>query len=95
MEALPLADADGLVDEFVIDEQWVEEARELGLGPESWDEFRKKVTTRAKRITGPFTVMTSEGPLHCADGWVAVDARGYPYPIAADEFELIYERVES
>lgn len=65
-----------------------------GMDPGTWDEFRKKVTTRAVRVHGPFTVETSEGPLHCEDGWLAVDARGYPYPIAAGEFELIYERVE-
>lgn len=53
--------------------------------------YRKKVTTRALRINGPFTVETSEGPLRCEDGYLAVDARGYPYPIAADEFALIYE----
>ena len=59
-----------------------------------WYEFRKKVPTRMTRIDGPFTVETSEGPLHCEDGWLAVDARGYPYPIAADEQKLIYEPVE-
>lgn len=58
-----------------------------------WTEFRKKVTTRMVRIDGPFTVETSEGPLRCADGWLAMDARGYPYPIAADEQALIYEAV--
>jgi hypothetical protein len=57
-------------------------------------EYRKRVTTRACRIEGPFVVDTSEGPLRCADGWLALDARGYPYPIAADEFELIYEPVD-
>lgn len=62
-------------------------------GLSDWPEFRKKVTTRAVRIDGPFVVETSEGPLRCEDGWLAVDARGYPYPIAADEFRLIYERV--
>jgi hypothetical protein len=25
-----------------------------------------------------------------ADGWLAIDARGYPYPIAADEQSQIY-----
>jgi hypothetical protein len=53
--------------------------------------FRKKVTTQALRMEGPFVVNTSEGLLSCEDGFLAVDARGYPYPIAADEFELIYE----
>lgn len=58
-----------------------------------WGRFRKRVETRAVRIEGPFMVETSEGPLTCQDGWLAMDARGYPYPIAADEFALIYEPV--
>lgn len=65
---------------------------ELPLGFDVYAKtFRKKVTTRALRINGPFTVETSEGSLRCEDGYLAVDARGYPYPIAADEFALIYE----
>lgn len=70
-----------------------------GVGmPEGFDaarSFKKKVTTRALRIEGPFAVQTSEGLLKCDDGWLAVDARGYPYPIAASEFELIYEPAEA
>lgn len=58
--------------------------------PAQWPTYRKRVLTHATRITGPFTVVTSEGPLECKDGYLAVDARGYPYPIAADEFVLIY-----
>jgi hypothetical protein len=61
------------------------------LDPESWPLYRKIALTHAIRVAGPFTVETSEGPLNCADGYLAVDARGYPYPVAADEFELIYE----
>jgi hypothetical protein len=57
-------------------------------------QFRKKVTTGAIRMDGPFTVETSEGELRCGDGWLCFDARGYPYPVAAAEFELIYEPVE-
>ena len=57
-----------------------------------WREFRKKVTTRMVRVDGEFIVETSEGPTSvCADGWLAMDARGYPYPIAADEQAIIYE----
>ena len=67
---------------------------DLDRQPRAWAIFRKKVHTHATRIEGPFRVETSEGPLDCADGWLAVDARGYPYPIAADEFALIYEEVE-
>lgn len=57
--------------------------------------FRKTALTRALRIDGPFKVETSEGPLDCEDGWLAVDARGYPYPIADDEFTMIYEAVNN
>lgn len=59
-----------------------------------WESFRKKVPTNATRMEGPFFVATSEGQLHCEDGWLCIDARGYPYPVAADEFELIYEPCE-
>lgn len=58
-----------------------------------WKTYKKKVTTQMLRIDGPFTVETSEGPLRCEDGYLAIDARGYPYPIAADEQVLIYEEV--
>lgn len=63
----------------------------LPSDPATWPLWRKTALTRALRMDGPFTVETSEGPLSCADGYLAVDARGYPYPIAADEFDLIYE----
>ena len=56
--------------------------------------FRKKHLTKAIRIEGPFKVETTEGPLDCQDGWLAVDSRGFPYPIADDEFQNIYERIE-
>lgn len=61
---------------------------------DGWKEYRKVVPTRMVRIEGPFTVHTSEGPLNCKDGFLAVDARGYPYPIATDEHALIYEEVD-
>ena len=63
------------------------------IPPESagWQQYRKHALTRAVRVNGPFVVQTSEGPLRCEDGYLALDARGYPYPIAADEFDLIYE----
>lgn len=65
----------------------------LPSSPADWPKWRKTAVTSAIRIDGPFIVDTSEGPLRCEDGWLAVDARGYPYPIAADEFPLIYEAV--
>ena len=58
-----------------------------------WTEWRKKVTTRMIRIDGPFVAHTQEGPLRCLDGWLAVDARGYPYPIAVEDQVLMYEPV--
>lgn len=61
---------------------------------ENFNEYRKKVTTKAMRIEGPFAVKTREGELTCQDGYLAVDAHGYPYPIAKEEFDAIYEPVE-
>jgi hypothetical protein len=65
--------------------------------PDDWRTFQKKVPTRAVRVAVPFFVETSESspnsPFYCEDGWLAVDARGYPYAIADDEFQLIYEEV--
>lgn len=56
--------------------------------------YKKKVTTKAMRIDGPFAVKTREGELTCQDGYLAVDSEGYPYPIAKSEFEAIYEKVD-
>lgn len=56
--------------------------------------FRKTHVTWAKRMDEPFEVETREGALRCEDGWLAVDSLGHPYPIAADEFERIYEPAE-
>lgn len=67
----------------------------LPSDPGQWPLYRKKSLTHALKIDGPFTVDTLEGPLSCADGYLAVDAHGYPYPIATDEFNLIYVPAES
>ena len=56
--------------------------------------FRKVALTKAARMDGPFEVETSEGLLSCKDGYLCIDARGYPYPVAADEFQLIYRPEE-
>jgi hypothetical protein len=58
--------------------------------PSTWEQFRKQVPTKALRMDGPFRVETSEGPLTCEDGYLCLDARGYPYPVAREEFDLIY-----
>ncbi|MGH7877029.1 MAG: hypothetical protein ACRENM_05080 [Candidatus Dormibacteraceae bacterium] len=60
----------------------------------NWQMFRRTTLTRMVRIIEPFTVKTSEGPLHCEDGWLAIDARGYPYPIDDAEKSMIYELAE-
>lgn len=73
-------------DDYVIDRQNLPEG-----GPEMWPTYRKRVLTHAIRMDGPFVVDTSEGQLRCENGYLAVDARGYPYPIDALEFELIYD----
>ena len=58
-----------------------------------WNLYRKKVSTKAIRIEGPFEVETTEGVLICGDGFLAIDSRGYPYPIDKAEFENIYEKI--
>jgi hypothetical protein len=67
-------------------------------GGAAWGTFRKSVPTQAIRIHGPFRVETSESenePFFCEDGWLAIDARGYPYAIADAEFTQIYEPAEA
>jgi hypothetical protein len=59
---------------------------------DGWEEFRKTAITHMTRIDGPFNVETiHQGVVTCEDGWLAIDAQGYPYPIAAEEQALIYE----
>lgn len=57
----------------------------------SWHEFRKTQPIEAMRMSDPFEVETREGRVKCSDGWLAIDSEGYPYPIAAAEFDLSYE----
>lgn len=66
----------------------------LGNIPDTWDRWRRiQGTIRAIRMDGPFTVETSEDIVRCEDGYMAIDSRGYPYPIAAEEFERIYRPI--
>ena len=58
-----------------------------------WDFYQKKVKTPVIKIDGPFEVETSEGKLLCQDGYLYLDTRGYPYPVATDEFPLIFDPV--
>lgn len=64
------------------------------LPQEGWKTYRKKRLTDAMRIEGPFEVETTEGVLVCKDGYLAIDSRGFPYPIDKEEFEQIYWLVE-
>jgi hypothetical protein len=57
---------------------------------EEFTVWAKTEPTRAKRIEGPFQVLTAEGVMSCLDGWLALDASGNPYPIADDIFRATY-----
>lgn len=58
-----------------------------------WAMYQKRVPTKATKIDGQFAVVTSHGgdPVFCDDGWLAIDAEGYPYPIGAGEFRESYQ----
>ena len=61
----------------------------------SYRTYRKCFRPKAIRMTGPFQCLTSEGNVaSCADGWLAIDSQGYPYPIGAAEFEATYNLLE-
>jgi hypothetical protein len=59
----------------------------------AWCEYRKVSTTKMIRLPGRFKVQTREGVITCEDGFLAMDSGGWPYPIAADEHDRIYEPV--
>lgn len=80
--SIPLYSAANLPEDFAVP------------GGAAWASFRKTALTRAIHIDGPFRVETSESenePFYCESGWLAIDARGYPYAIADEEFAQIYE----
>ena len=60
---------------------------------EEFAEYRKTATTKLARIDGQFEVETREGTLTCEDGYVALDADGWPYPIEASVLARTYELV--
>jgi hypothetical protein len=64
---------------------------QLNLPEKGWKLYRRKSFTNAQRIEGPFEVETHEGFLRCEDGWLAVDAEGFPYPIKDSVFRETYE----
>jgi hypothetical protein len=55
-----------------------------------WKAASKIGHTLVRRMDGPFEVDTLEGTVVCADGWLAIDAAGNPYPIAASVFGKSY-----
>jgi hypothetical protein len=55
-----------------------------------WKLAQKVGRTLVRRMPGPFEVDTSEGTMRCADGWLALDAAGNPYPIEAGVFGRSY-----
>ncbi len=60
-----------------------------------FEHYRKITTTPALRIQGTFHCVTSEGNVaSCTDGWLAIDSRGYPYPVNEYEFALTYRVVQ-
>lgn len=64
--------------------------------PDTWEPYRKVVPTPAVRIQGPFIVATVHDlNVTCDDGWLAVDAEGFPYPIDAEAFDSLYVRARS
>lgn len=60
---------------------------------QDWRMYQKRRPVQAVRILGEFTVQTREGKLTCPDGYLAIDAHGWPYPIARDEFDAIYDEI--
>lgn len=58
--------------------------------------FRKQYDTPAVRITGTFHCATSEGNVaSCTDGWLAIDSRGFPYPVNEEEFQSTYVQISA
>ena len=55
---------------------------------------RKKTFTSIMRVNGPFVCLTREGLIDCEDGYLAIDADGFPYPIAKGIFDKTYEEVK-
>ncbi len=56
--------------------------------------YSKTEPIEAIRLDGAFTVDTREGRVTTPDGWLALDSGGFPYPIAADEFDEVYAPYE-
>ena len=60
----------------------------------SFGTYRKTALTRARQMTVPFKVETTEGTMEGAAGdYLCLDTKGNPYPCAKDVFEQSYEAV--
>lgn len=69
-----------------------EVAQKLG----GWKYHRKKVATRLVELDNDVTIVTKHGGVQAKRGdFLAEDAMGFPYPVAADEKDRIYEEVET
>lgn len=58
-----------------------------------WKWFRPARAQRMAPIGGPCTVVTAGGPIRLRKGWrgwLALDSRGYPYPIATPDHQRDY-----
>lgn len=60
---------------------------------QAWHEYVKTTTTKMLRMTGPFACETKEGRVECKDGYLALDAEGFPYPIAKSIHDKTYQRI--
>jgi len=60
---------------------------------EGFKNYRKRINTRAVRMPRPFRTETQHGTVTCADGYLAIDDDGYPYPIEKKVFESSYEEI--
>lgn len=61
-----------------------------------FEEYVKKGTTRMAFVQGPFRVSTLEGVLELPEDWtgyIALDAKGHPYPVEKVIADRTYERV--
>lgn len=55
-----------------------------------WQKYIKVTPTKMMRMSGPFACVTKEGRVECEDGFLAIDAEGFPYPIAKSIHDKTY-----
>lgn len=61
-------------------------------GDDAFAKFRQRPLTSAVRVVGAFSCVTADGEtVTCEDGYLAIDAEGYPFPIPRAVFERDYE----